>query len=124
MLKVLICGDRNWTNDKLIKANLLSLQVYWGDRLILIEGECQGADKLGAQVARELGVPEEDIRKFPADWAKYGKAAGPIRNQQMLDEGKPDIVLAFHPDIGSSKGTLDMIKRANKAGIPVRLFAS
>jgi hypothetical protein len=123
MLRILICGDRNWTDLKSIKVALLSLQVYWGDKLVVIEGEAKGADTLGKQAARDLNIPEEDILKFPADWEKYGKAAGPIRNQQMLDEGKPDIVLAFHPDIGSSKGTLDMVKRANKAGIPVRLFA-
>jgi hypothetical protein len=70
-------------------------------------------------VAEELGIP---VLSFPADWARFGRAAGPIRNQRMLDEGKPTLVLAFHNNIVESKGTKDMVKRARKAGIRVRLF--
>lgn len=53
----------------------------------------------------------------PAKWKQYGKAAGTIRNQQMLDE-HPDIevVYAFHDDLPKSKGTKDMCQRADKAG--------
>jgi hypothetical protein len=57
---------------------------------------------------------------FYADWDKHGRAAGPIRNQQMLDEGKPDLVVAFLLPQGS--GTLDMIRRTEKAGIEVRVI--
>ena len=56
---------------------------------------------------------------FPAQWDKYGKSAGVIRNQQMLDEGKPDTVVYFHDNIERSKGTKDMVSRAKKAGLPV-----
>lgn len=58
------------------------------------------------------------VRVFKADWDKHGKAAGPIRNQQMLDEGKPDLVLAF----AGGKGTDDMCRRARAAGVEVRRF--
>ena len=58
-----------------------------------------------------------NIIKFPADWNKYGKAAGVLRNQQMLDEGHPDLVVYFHKDIENSKGTKDMIIRAIDANI-------
>lgn len=57
--------------------------------------------------------------RYPADWEKHGKAAGPIRNQQMLTEGKPDIVVAFSDNLSNSKGTADMCRRAHKAGLPV-----
>jgi hypothetical protein len=66
---------------------------------------------------------EEILRKpcqvFPAKWDEYGKAAGPIRNQEMVDS-KPDLVLAFWD--GRSPGTLDAIKRAVLAGIEVNIY--
>ena len=60
------------------------------------------------------------VHVIPADWKKHGRAAGPIRNQQMLDEGKADVVVALWD--GKSRGTLDMIQRATEAGVPVRIL--
>ena len=54
---------------------------------------------------------------------KYGKGAGSIRNCQMLNEGNPDLILAFHPDINSSKGTKNMVSQAIKSQIPVMLIS-
>ena len=85
----------------------------------IIQGEARGADLIAKSVARAQGCP---IECYPADWAQYGKAAGPIRNKQMLDEGKPDLVLAFSEDIGSSRGTANMVMQARKRGIEVRVF--
>lgn len=56
-----------------------------------------------------------EVAACPADWKKHGKAAGPIRNQSMLTEHKPDLVIAF--PLGESKGTRDMIRKAKAAGI-------
>tara|TARA_Y100000310_G_scaffold244963_1_gene249880 strand:+ start:4034 stop:4294 length:261 start_codon:yes stop_codon:yes gene_type:complete len=78
-----------------------------------------GADQMARQVCTELGIK---VERFPADWHLYGRAAGVLRNQQMLDEGKPDLVLAFHDELESSKGTADMVRRAKKAGVEVRYF--
>lgn len=61
-------------------------------------------------------------RPFPADWKQYGKAAGPIRNKQMLDEGQPDLVLCFHDDIEKSKGTKNMYELAKARGIKTKLI--
>ena len=83
---------------------------------VIIEGDARGADRMAGEIAKELKIP---LEVYPADWNQYGKAAGPIRNTQMLKEGKPDKVLAFHDDIDSSKGTAHMVKIALKAGIPV-----
>ena len=83
----------------------------------IISGGAQGADTMAAQLAFEYGFR---FIEFPANWRKYGKAAGPIRNQQMLDE-HPDLVLAFHSDITKSKGTADMIARAKRKGTPTKL---
>jgi len=83
----------------------------------IIQGGAKGADALALRVASSLKIP---CTTFKADWATHGKGAGPIRNQQMIEE-KPDYVLAFKPKSGITKGTQDMVDRAIKAGIPVAL---
>ena len=110
--KILICGDRNYKNWEKIKEYLDTL----GSKTIIIHGCAKGADSLAGNLASGRGW---GIMRFPANWSKYGRAAGPIRNQQMLDESKPDLVVYFHDDIENSKGTKDMITRAEKANIPV-----
>jgi len=108
--RVLCCGDRNWTDKAKIRLALEQLPPG----TVIIHGDARGADRLSGEVAEELGF---EVVKFPAQWARYGRGAGPIRNQQMLDEGKPTMVLAFHSNIEESKGTRDMITRANRAGL-------
>lgn len=115
-MKVLVCGDRYWTDEKRILKELRTLPQPFSDHTV-IDGQAPGADSIGYKVAKKLGMK---TKRFPADWIKYGKAAGPIRNQQMLDEGKPDIVFAFHDNLKESKGTKNMISRAEKAGVRVR----
>lgn len=109
-MRVLVCGSRNWTDYAVIERRMKALPTG----AVIIEGEARGVDKSSRRIAEHLGL---EVAPFPANWDKYGKAAGPIRNQQMLDEGRPDLVLAFPmPD---SIGTQDMIARARQAGIPV-----
>src|SRR3972149_6405940 len=104
-MRVLICGDRNWTDVRTIRSWIAGLQE-WG-YTTLIEGEARGADSIARDEAILAGIK---VLPFPANWAKYGRAAGPIRNQQMLDEGQPDLVVAFHNDIDNSKGTKNMVE--------------
>lgn len=85
---------------------------------VVIEGEAKGADTMARNAAIHLGI---HVERYPADWEKFGRAAGPIRNLKMLMEGKPTHVIAFHDDIGKSKGTKDMINQARKAGLDVLL---
>lgn len=113
--RVLICGDRNWKDQERIGKCLEELDPV---SVTIIHGGCRGADLLAGIEARSRGFT---IQEFPANWQKYGRAAGPIRNQQMLDEGKPDKVLVFHDTIEKSKGSADMMARALKAGIEVEL---
>jgi hypothetical protein len=61
------------------------------------------------------------VEEYPAQWHRYGQAAGPIRNQEMLKTGI-HLVLAFHPNLSESKGTKDMVTRAASAGVPVHIF--
>ena len=114
-MRVLVCGDRNWTNRQRIGVRLSSLLP---NEDVIIHGGCRGADKLAGQAAKALGFP---VEVYPAEWTRHGRAAGPIRNQQMLDTGI-DLLLAFHPDLVTSKGTRDMVMRADKAGVTVEVI--
>jgi hypothetical protein len=121
MYRVLICGDREWKCQDLI---LMALRILGKDNIeCVIEGEARGADKMGKAAAKELGLTEEQILEFPADWVKHGKAAGPIRNRKQFKEGKPNLVLAFHNDIKHSKGTKDMITVAKAGGVRTVLIS-
>jgi hypothetical protein len=114
-MRLLVTGDRNWTDKEVIRREMSQLEPG-----ILIQGGARGADRLSAEVGRELGW---EIEEYRANWVDFGRAAGPIRNQQMLTEGKPDQVLAFHPDLSKSKGTKDMVRRARKAGLLVKIVS-
>ena len=110
MTRVLICGDRNWTDREAIR--LLVAKLKPGD--VVIEGEARGADRIARDLAREAGI---EIDPYPARWQRYGLAAGPVRNREMLTEGRPDLVLAFHDNLARSKGTRDMVTIARQAGV-------
>lgn len=116
-MRALICGSRTW--DKPIPVDVVVgglASVYGQGNVTIIHGAAKGADSMAASAAHRHGVDCED---YPADWDTHGKAAGPIRNQRMLDDGKPDVVFAFTDDLATSKGTADMVRRARKAGLPV-----
>ena len=118
-MRVLVCGDRDWGDrDTMV---LVFSQLPWKKVDVIIHGDCRGADRLAGAVAEQYG---KKVEKFPAEWKAHGRAAGPIRNQKMLDEGKPDLVLAFHPNLAKSKGTADMVRRARKAGVRVVVIGS
>lgn len=121
-MKVLVTGDREWSDIKAVLDVLEQLPPG----TILVHGACRGADVTCAAVAEALGFT---VRAYPADWDRFHKGAGPIRNQQMLDcEHRPeepiDLCFAFHNNINNSRGTKDMMRRAEKAGVPTRLITS
>jgi len=103
-MKVLVCGSRYWTDYAMIHDRLSTLPLG----TTIIQGMAPGADSCARLAAIRLGFKYED---YPAKWSKYGKGAGPIRNQQMIEQ-KPDLVIAFHEDFEKSKGTNDMLERA------------
>lgn len=119
---VLVCGSRYWNHVGLIEMMLKSLtRIMRPEQITIIEGGCRGADEISGWIAKQLGM---NVIVEKADWFKYGKAAGPIRNQLMLDKYTPELVFAFHDDIEHSKGTRDMIERARKAGVKVEVLSS
>lgn len=105
-MKVLVCGGRNFLDWSLLKEVLDDLFDELGLSCI-IQGGAKGADFLAKVYASELQI---SCKEYPANWKKYGKGAGCIRNQEMLDESKPDYVVAFY----GGSGTKDMVKRALK----------
>lgn len=112
-MRLLICGSRDYTDEGAIEYELREFPPD----TVVIHGGARGADRMAGEIARRLGMAVEE---YPADWAKHGKAAGPIRNAQMLKEGKPDMVLAFFLDNAmSSRGTANMVEQALAAGVSV-----
>jgi nucleoside-diphosphate-sugar epimerase len=117
-MKILVCGDRNWNNAEAMARELMYLSTR-GD-ITIIHGDCRGADKMAREVAAIMGFT---VIAVPAEWEKYGRRAGHVRNKKMFDENRPDLVLAFHEHINESKGTKHMIEYAKKKGCPTRLVA-
>lgn len=110
-MRILVCGGRDYNDAEAVNAALDAVHRKRGITCI-IEGGATGADTLARQWAVATGI---DIRTFYANWKLYGKAAGPLRNSQMLDEGRPDGVVAFP----GGRGTDDMVRQAQAAGLTV-----
>lgn len=113
-MRVLVCGGRDFNDALTLGSWLGGIHKNHGPISLMIEGGAPGADFMARKFAEWQGIP---TKTFPADWDAHGNAAGPIRNQQMLTEGKPDLVVAFE----GGKGTADMVRRAKQAGIRVQM---
>ena len=114
---VLVCGGRNYHNYERLSTILSRLHYstmtgYEEPISMLIHGHARGADTLAFRWAMENSVPQ---KAYPADWDRIGKAAGYQRNRQMLEEGKPDLVIAFP----GGPGTQHMVNIAEQAGVRV-----
>lgn len=108
-------GSRNWTDEDLLWRELCDVVDEYPDS-ILVEGGAKGADSIARRFWQDTGGFVVTVH---ADWKQHGPKAGPIRNQQMIDNYKPDIVVGFVTR--DSKGTWDCLSRAGKAGIPSRI---
>lgn len=120
-MKVLFCGPRTWRYEKLVRREIRKLPKD----TIVVHGGASGADTYADFAARDMGLV---VRQYLAKWDQHGKAAGPIRNKQMIDEEHPDKegvpidrCIAFAPDRNMTKGTRDMVRRSLAAGIPATL---
>jgi len=125
-LRVLVCGGRHYGNVNAIYNALDEIKPT-----VVISGCASGADSIAIMWAEHHGVA---VEKYPAQWhdishpdalvtmrrdgSKYDARAGTRRNQRMIEEGNPDVVLAFP----GGTGTADMTQRAQRAGIKVRLM--
>lgn len=126
-MRIVVTGGRKFSDEKLVDSALSAVHRKHGID-VLIQGEAPGADSLCKAWARAHGIPTKDMA---ADWDNidrpgavvrrrrdgklYDAAAGGVRNQQMIDEGKPDAGIAFP----GGSGTADMVGRLERCGLPV-----
>lgn len=111
-MRVLVCGGRSFNDPMTLGSWLGGIHKNNGPITLLIEGGAPGADFMAREFAKWMGIP---VKTFEADWDRFGRSAGPRRNKQMLDEGKPDLVVAFE----GGKGTTNMVGLAEAAGVKV-----
>jgi hypothetical protein len=112
-MRAMVCGSRVWHDETAIHLRLALLP----NGTSVIHGGARGVDTLADKYAKVLG---HDVQVFKADWKTHGKAAGPIRNNEMLDTC-PDVVIAFWD--GVSKGTKHAIGEASRRGLAVEVYA-
>lgn len=107
-MRVIVCGGRDYANKNRVYevlSGIKEIRHLW-------HGNARGADMLADSWGRDQ--PSVSVHPVPAQWKKYGKRAGPMRNQAMLGQS-PDMVIAFK----GGRGTADMVKRAEAAGVNV-----
>jgi hypothetical protein len=112
---VLVTGGRDYTDRAKVFAELDKVAAQVGPSLFLICGGASGADRLAIEWKVARGY---EAQVYLANWGRYPRGGGVIRNEEMLRKGKPDLVLAFP----GGNGTADMVRRAKKAGVPVVEF--
>lgn len=106
-MHIIITGSRSWSDREAVRRALAPLPPG----TVVIVGDARGADTIAAQEAIRAGL---SVVVVSADWATYGRSAGPVRNARML-RYCPALVIAFWD--GASSGTLDMLTRAHRIGI-------
>jgi hypothetical protein len=103
-MKILVCGGRDFADEGMVRA-VLGRLLRPGD--VVVHGAARGADSLAGKVAHEMG---NEVRAYPANWRAHGRAGGAIRNAEMLDLERPEVVVAFP----GGAGTRDMIGKATR----------
>lgn len=114
MFSVIIAGGREFKDYTLLEKTMDYLLRNVTDEITVVCGKARGADTLGEEYGRSRGYC---IAEYPAEWYKYGKRAGYLRNEQMAKNA--DALVAFWD--GQSKGTKHMIDYAIKQGLAVRV---
>lgn len=110
-MKTIIAGGRDITEWFHLQE---AIEAYWNEITEVVSGGATGVDALGERFARECGIP---IVQFKADWKRYGKMAGPMRNREMAEYA--EALLAIWD--GESRGTANMIEEATKRGLFVQV---
>lgn len=116
-LIILVTGSRTLADGRELVRQLEMLPLA----AIILHGAARGADRIAETWCAENGRLCIGV---PADWVRYGKKAGVIRNAEMLRKYQPHGFLAFHDKdtLEESRGTWDMVQRCLKAGLPGRVF--
>ena len=117
-VRILITGSREFTSVHLMRTALRAIRDEHGAQVTIVHGNARGADRLAASIAQAWGMPTE---AHEADWTNLGRKAGIVRNAEMVRDGA-DLCLAFLVANLPCTGTRDCMRRAELAGIPVRVF--
>ena len=118
-MRLCVCGGRTFgaAQGERLKVYTTLAEIHATTPIsVLINGGATGADEVARRWADLNGV---ECFTFTANWRVYGRAAGPTRNGRMLNEGKPDLVVAFK----GGRGTADCVRQARAKGIKVREIA-
>lgn len=116
-MRIIVCGPRDWDDRDRV------WQVLFAETMptdVIIVGGAWGVDAIARDWALYTG---RRVLIFNADWDKHGKAAGPIRNGEMITDGGGERLIAFQRLNYSTPGTSNMIKQALTARLPVSVFA-
>jgi ABC-type enterochelin transport system substrate-binding protein len=113
-MKLIIAGGRNFTDYQKLKK-ICDYILQNQTSIEIVSGGCRGADKIGEQYSKEKGY---SLKRFPANWNRYGKAAGPKRNKQMANYA--DALIAFWD--GKSRGTKNMIDLSKSVNLKIRII--
>ena len=114
--RIVVAGCRDFNNYEKLEIELdAHLKTIENCQIIIISGCASGADTLGERYAAEHNLP---VERYPADWERYGRAAGPKRNMQMAMVA--DEVIVFWD--GKSRGTKNMIDSSKKTNTPYKVI--
>lgn len=118
-MRVIVTGTREEFNPNMLFIQLSFAEqwaMYDAEEFVVVHGGCPtGADKYASEWVKLYSrAAKEEVHL--ANWNQYGKKAGPLRNQKMVDLGA-DLVMAYPK--GESRGTRGCIKMADKAGLKV-----
>lgn len=105
----LICGGRKFSDQVMFDDVMARLVGMWGCPSRIVHGAAPGADTMADAYGKRMAIA---VVACPAEWDKHGDAAGPIRNEDMLMNHKPQRVIAFP----GRNGTADMVRRAKNRG--------
>lgn len=118
-MKLIVAGCRDFTNEDLVHYEITNYLWELSGPTEIVCGMCPGPDMFGRSWAGQGWGKSASVKEFPADWVMHGKAAGPLRNQQMAEYA--DELLAFWD--GKSRGTLSMITKMVLQGKPVKIVS-
>lgn len=111
-MKIITCGGRAYNDNSCVRSTMDELLKRYRVEQVA-NGAATGADELVRRWCADRGI---SYMGYPANWLKYGPAAGPIRNKEMLASVEPDLVIAFP----GGKGTAHMVKIAFNAGCGIQ----
>ena len=119
MKYLLIAGGRDFddaeTFDRVVREHIAGNEAG----TVIVEGGAKGADSLAREYAKKNGMKYVEMK---ADWKKYGRAAGPKRNDEMIQLIKEKNGTALYFWDGQSKGTKQCIESARRNGVPVTIW--